>query len=106
METIQWTTSYKYTKDQAKDAYFSTHPLMLQAVIVKTKHLVKKLATRSCIGRVWQYQQCFPHPLKIKKTQKYVQGDTITTTRDMVESSDSEIDDFLTPSQMFKNLAV
>jgi len=44
--------------------------------------------------------------IEIKKTQKYVQGDTITTTRDMVESSDSEIDDFLTPSQMFKNLAV
>jgi hypothetical protein len=40
------------------------------------------------------------------KIQKYVQGDNITTTRDMVESSDNEIDDFLTPSQMFRNLVV
>ncbi len=86
--------------------YLNTHLLTLHATIIRTQHLVKKLAIRSCIGKVRQYQQCFPHPLKMGKIQKYVQGDNITTTRDMVESSDNEIDDFLTPSQMFRNLVV
>jgi hypothetical protein len=39
--------------------------------------------------------------LKMQKIQKYVQGDTITTTKNMAKSSDNETDDFLTPSQMF-----
>jgi hypothetical protein len=37
------------------------------------------------------------------ETQKYYQGETVTTTKDIVESSNSEINDFLTPSQTFKN---
>jgi hypothetical protein len=40
------------------------------------------------------------------KSQKYVQEDTITTTKDVVELSNNEINDFLTPFQMFKNLVV
>jgi hypothetical protein len=35
------------------------------------------------------------------ETQKYIQGNTITTTRNMAKSLKNEIDDFLTPSQMF-----
>jgi hypothetical protein len=38
--------------------------------------------------------------------QKYYQGETIATTRDMAKSSNSEIHDFLTPSQIFRNLVV
>jgi hypothetical protein len=48
-------------------------------------------------GKLKHYQQCFPHPLKMGETQKYYHEKTITTTRDMAESSNSEIDDFLTP---------
>jgi len=36
MEAIQWRTSYKYIRDQAEDANLRTHPLMLQAAIVRT----------------------------------------------------------------------
>ncbi len=74
---------------------------MLHAAIARTQHLMKKLATQPCIRKLRQYQQCFPHPLKMQKIQKYVQGDTITTTKNMAKSSDNETDDFLTPSQMF-----
>jgi hypothetical protein len=39
-------------------------------------------------------------------TQKYYQGKTITTTKDMAESSDNKIYDFRTPFQIFRNLDV
>jgi hypothetical protein len=68
MEAIQWRTSYEYTRDWAEDAYLGTHPLMLQVAIARTQHLVKKLATCLCIGRLKHYQQCLPHPLKMGKT--------------------------------------
>ncbi len=71
MEAIQWKTSYKYTRDQAKDAYLGTHPLTLQVTIVKTQHLMKKLAIQSRIERQRNYQLCLPHPLKMGETQKY-----------------------------------
>jgi hypothetical protein len=40
----------------------------------------------------------------MRETQKFYQGETITTT--ISKSLDSEIDDFLTPSQIFKNPGV
>jgi hypothetical protein len=40
------------------------------------------------------------------ETRKYYQGKTITTIRDMANSSKSEIDDFLTPSRIFRVLAM
>jgi len=71
MEAIQWKSSYNYTRNWAKDAYLSTHPLMLQAAIARTQHLMKKLATQLDIGRLRHYQQCLPHPLKMGETRKY-----------------------------------
>jgi hypothetical protein len=40
------------------------------------------------------------------KIQKYYQGKTITSTRDMAKSSNSETNNFLKPSQIFKDLDV
>jgi hypothetical protein len=83
VEAIQWRTSYKCIRDRVEDAYLGTHPLTLQATIAKTQHLVKNLAIQSCIGRLRHYQQCLSHPLKMGEIQKYYQGKTITTTKNM-----------------------
>jgi hypothetical protein len=45
MEAIQWKTTYECARNREKYAYLGTHPLMLQAAITRTQHLMKKLAT-------------------------------------------------------------
>ncbi len=50
--------------------------------------------TTTC-GKIIHYQQCMPHHVKIDQTDKYFWRQQITCTKEGVESSDIEIDDFL-----------
>jgi hypothetical protein len=57
---------------------------------------VDKLTKQPHIGKIAHYQQCLSHLVKPNQINQYVRGEQIITTKDGVEFSNNEIDDYLT----------
>ncbi len=60
----------------------------------------EKLSKQPCIGKISHYQQCLLHLMKIHQVDKYFRRQQITYIKERIESFDSEIKDYLTPTQL------
>jgi hypothetical protein len=62
--------------------------------------LVDKLTKQPQIGKIVHYELCLPHLVKPNQINRYVRGKRITITKDGAKSSNSEIEDYFTPTHM------
>lgn len=60
----------------------------------------EKLSKQLHIGKIFHYQQCMLHLMKIHQVNKYLQGQQITHTKERTESFNNEIKDYLTPTKL------
>jgi hypothetical protein len=86
----------KLTKYYDQEAHLGLNELSLQVPILKTWHLVEKLSKQLCVGKIIHYEQCLLHFVKIDYTNKCLQRQWITCTKEGIKFSNREIDDFLT----------
>ncbi len=74
--------------------------------ILITRHLVEKMFKEPCVNKIIHYEQCLPHPMNIEQTSKYFRKQQITHTKEVVKSSNNEIDNFFTTSHLIYNAKV
>jgi hypothetical protein len=55
MDVITWRIKYEYTKFQTSDVHFNGDPFYMQVAILRTWHLVDKVAKWPRIGKNVQY---------------------------------------------------
>jgi uncharacterized protein (DUF2132 family) len=109
MTSISWRCTTKRPNLHVVKTHLGKTPMALQVAIFRVDHLVKYLRRTSKNLTLHEFQQCFPHPLVIKKDKTYCKFLARAVPR---ESSTSEvnfnddIDDFLSPIDISQSWTV